>query len=105
MRAGRGETRRTLEGAHHHEALGHAPSPGEARDPAACALCEAVDRKEPLDTGETHLLGVGDDPLPVEYVVRHVHSGAYGEGSVITIRDLRERRALETERRVAEAAA
>ena len=41
-------------------------------------------------------------PLPIEYVVRHVQSGAYGEGSVITVRDLRERRALETERRTAE---
>ena len=82
----------------HHVSLGHASEPGGAADPADCALCAAAACKVPLVSGELYLSGEGALPVPVEYVIRHVESGAYGEGSVITVRDLRERHALEAQR-------
>jgi PAS domain S-box-containing protein len=93
----------SLLGTDHHVSLGHRPA-GSAPDPTGCALCGAARRKEQLDSGELHLSSGGDGPVvPVEYVIRHVQNGAYGEGNVITIRDLRERQALEAKRRLVEA--
>ncbi len=90
-----------LLGEDHHLALGHALASGV--DAPDCALCTAAVGKEPLATGDLHLRGVGDVTVPVEYVIRHVESGAHGQGSVITVRDLRERLALEATRQRLEA--
>jgi PAS domain S-box-containing protein len=91
-----------LEGVHHHDALGHGPAPSDAEASPECPLCAGVYANEPLVTGEMALRGADQASLPVEYVARHVQSGAHGAGSVITVRDLRERQALETERRTVE---
>ena len=93
-----GKDPRSLLGSDHHVALGHASEPGEVVDPADCALCCAAAGKDPLASGELYVAGEDSLPVPVEYVIRHVESGAYGEGSVVTVRDLRERHALEAQR-------
>jgi PAS domain S-box-containing protein len=96
-----GEGRDSLEGADHHQALGHCLPTGVAVEPADCPLCTTTG-EEGRATGEACLQGVGD-AVEVEYVTRPTRTSLHGRGSVITVRDLRERRAMEMQRRRVEA--
>lgn len=98
-----GKNRESLEGADHHLALGHQLPAGGPVGAADCRLCAAVSRAEGV-TGETYLGGAGEAAaVPVEYVTRPAGSGSGDLGSVITVRDLRERHAWKALRRQAEA--
>jgi PAS domain S-box-containing protein len=83
--------------------MGHRPPPEGPPGAQACPLCAAADSEDGLLTGEMLLAGPGASAVPVEYVIRHVQNGGHDAGKVITVRDLRERRALEATRRRVEA--
>ena len=102
-----------LVGQDHHQALGHRPpgdnvdagtSPGKPKgeDLDQCGLCAAVGLERPAQ-GEMSLEGTDQEPLPVGYISRPIAEAGRYHGTVITIHDLRERRALEAQRRTAEA--
>lgn len=98
-----GKERKELEGADHHLALGHQSAAGGPVEAGDCRLCAAVSGAEGI-TGETYLGGSGETAaVPVEYVTRPAGSGGRDLGSVITVRDLRERHAWEALRRQTEA--
>ena len=90
-----GRDRATLEGQDQHHALGHRLSTGAAVDPADCAICATVDSDVPLLRGEAVVQGADGAALPVEYVARPLRDRGRREGTVVTLRDLRERHALE----------
>jgi PAS domain S-box-containing protein len=98
-----GQDRSSIEGADAHRALDHRSASGAPVQPSDCPVCTAT-VEGLVEPGEAHLGGVGaPDAVPVEYVVRPVRGrSAAGTGSVVTIRDLRERRALDARRAHAE---
>jgi PAS domain S-box-containing protein len=96
-----GADRATLEGRHHHEGLGHHLADGRSVEDGDCPLCSAVHANGSL-RGEACLRGAGDAKIPVEYLTRPMDAYAPGQGSVVTVRDLRESRRWERQRRTLE---
>ena len=98
-----------LLGRDHHHALRHHPTEGNGVAGAStgggadeCALCAAVGRADSAG-GFISLEGRDQEPLPVEFFSRlGVRAGRY-RGTVITIHDLRERRAVNAQHRRAQA--
>ncbi|GER23320.1 hypothetical protein NCCP1664_18160 [Zafaria cholistanensis] len=97
-----------LVGRDHHHALGHRPPIGEVAagnlergDLDECALCASVGRAAPAD-GYMSLGSVDQEPLPIEFISRPVTATGIYRGTVITVHDLRERRARDAEHRRAQ---
>ncbi|MET3810109.1 PAS domain S-box protein [Arthrobacter sp. UYEF3] len=102
-----------LVGQDHHHALGHCPTvndvaggtPAGDREPedlGDCALCAAVGHAEPARCDMS--FRVADQQLqPVEFISQPIGEDGRCHGAVITIHDLRERRALEAQNRHAQA--
>ena len=101
-----------LVGQDHHRALRHrrpvadaaagtSTGKSETDNPDGCALCAAVGRTEPAD-GHISLGGLDQEPLPVEFIARPITGSGRYQGTVITIHDLRERRALDAQHRRAQ---
>ena len=103
------ERAEALVGQDHHHALGHRLPTGEVAggklerdDLDECALCASVGRAGPAD-GYMSLGGAGQEPLPVEFISRPITAAGRYQGTVITVHDLRERRAQDAEHRRAQA--
>ena len=94
--------RSELEGMDAHTALGHRSVRGCPSGPSDCPLCVAVTHKKCVETGELCMSDPEGAAVPVEYVVRPIRSRTGTNGCVVTVRDLRERRALEAGRLAAE---
>lgn len=92
-----GRDEAALVGADPHRALGHRLATGAVVDVEDCPICRCTGG-QPLVTGEAALCGADGAVVPVEYLVRPLHARGGVEGCVVTLRDLRERRALEAER-------
>ncbi|MET1154026.1 PAS domain S-box protein, partial [Arthrobacter sp.] len=108
--AGRAEA---LVGQDHHHALGHRPSGGDVvagsstgnrqrEDRDQCSLCAAVGCGAPAN-GDVSLRGIDQEPVPIEFISRPLSEAGRYQGAVITIRDVRERRALDAQYRRAQA--
>lgn len=102
-----------LVGQDHHRALEHRRPVGDVaaattawdseRDELdECALCAAVGRAEPAD-GHISLRGVHSEPLSIEFISRPITEAGRYLGTVITVHDLRKRRALDAQHRRAQA--
>ena len=96
-----GKDRNVLEGADHHDILEHRLPDGSAVGRAECPLCVAA-RRPDRGSGEA-CLGTSGPCAPVSYVTSPAKKVGGDLGSVITLRDLREFRAMEAQRRQAEA--
>ena len=90
-----------LLGQDHHHALRHRPTEGRAIAGAStgvstdeCELCAAIGHADSAG-GCISFGGLDQEPLPVEFASRPWVSAGEYRGTVITIHDLRERRALD----------
>lgn len=96
-----GQDRSSLEGADAHQALDHRSASGASVPAADCPVCATA--AEVLEPAAACLGGRGAaDAVPIEYVVRRVRDRSRSDLAVVTMRDLREQRALEAERLHAE---
>ena len=94
-----------LVGQDHHHALGHRLPIGEMAagnlerdDLDECALCASIGRAEPAD-GYMSLGGVDQEPLPIEFISRPITTAGRHQGTLITVHNLRERRAQDAQHR------
>lgn len=102
-----------LVGQDHHHALRHGRPIGDGaagttawnseRDgEGGCTLCAAVAHAEPAN-GYISVEGVNQEPLPIEFISRPITEAGRYQGTVITVHDLRERRARDAQHRRAQA--
>ena len=94
-----------LLGQDHHRALGHRSPAGDVTagagnrdgDPDECGLCASVGGAGP-SSGYMSFLRVDQEPVPIEFIAR-TSTGGRHRSTVVTVHDLRERRAQDAEHR------